>query len=172
MGKTQQAAGGGLTAADRAKLIPENIRKGVVLFEGTAKEVAGRAVILEDKDYISKHGVTVTPGSLYIGPDHHNEAVSAISTPVFDISSYDYVTFMGCSASSSGPGSIRSFRCSVLKDGVTIAAVNEKDANINVSKITGAVQFKLTGYGTWEGGTGYTTYSISFKDVMLTRLNS
>lgn len=41
MGKTQQAAGGGLTAADRAKLIPENLRKGVVLFGGTAKEITG-----------------------------------------------------------------------------------------------------------------------------------
>lgn len=33
--------GGGLSAADRAKLIPENLRDGVTLFEGTSKEVSG-----------------------------------------------------------------------------------------------------------------------------------
>lgn len=36
--------GGGLTSVDKSKLIPENIRKGITLFEGTAKEVAGTAV--------------------------------------------------------------------------------------------------------------------------------
>ena len=41
MAKCLVGAAGGLPAADRAKLIPENIRKGVTLFEGTAKEVAG-----------------------------------------------------------------------------------------------------------------------------------
>ncbi len=46
MGKAQQAAGGGLTAADRAKLIPSNIRQGVTLFEGTSKEVAGSLKVL------------------------------------------------------------------------------------------------------------------------------
>ena len=44
MGKTQQAAGGGLTAADKAKLVPNNIRQGVTLFEGTAKEVTGSLI--------------------------------------------------------------------------------------------------------------------------------
>ena len=33
--------GGGLSAADMAKLIPENIREGVTLFEGTPREVTG-----------------------------------------------------------------------------------------------------------------------------------
>ncbi len=33
--------GGGLSAVDRAKLIPGNIRAGVVLFEGTSREVVG-----------------------------------------------------------------------------------------------------------------------------------
>lgn len=41
MGKVLQRAGGGLTAADRGKLIPSNIREGVVLFEGTSKQVTG-----------------------------------------------------------------------------------------------------------------------------------
>lgn len=33
--------GGGLSAADKAKLIPENIKAGVTFFEGTPKEVTG-----------------------------------------------------------------------------------------------------------------------------------
>ena len=33
--------GGGLSSVDKAKLIPENIRKGVTLFKGTANEVTG-----------------------------------------------------------------------------------------------------------------------------------
>lgn len=33
--------GGGLSAADKAKLIPENIREGVTFFEGTPNEVVG-----------------------------------------------------------------------------------------------------------------------------------
>ena len=44
MGKTQQAAGGGLTAEDKAKLVPGNIRQGVVLFEGTSRQVAGNYI--------------------------------------------------------------------------------------------------------------------------------
>lgn len=35
------AAGGGLSAADKAKLIPGNIKKGVTFFQGTSKEVVG-----------------------------------------------------------------------------------------------------------------------------------
>lgn len=41
MGRVSQSAGGGLTAADRAKLIPANIRQGVTLFAGTSHEVTG-----------------------------------------------------------------------------------------------------------------------------------
>lgn len=173
MGKTQQAAGGGLTAADRAKLIPENLRKGVVLFGGTAKEVVGRAVIFEDKDYISNYGVTITPGYLYIAAGHTNEPVSATSNPAIDISSYDYVTFMGCDPKTTvGPGSIKSCRCSVLKDGAEVAYGNGKDANIDVSGITGAVQFRFTGYATCPAGNGngWTVYQPTFSDVMLSRL--
>lgn len=43
MAKCLVGAAGGLAAADRAKLIPENIRAGVTLFEGTQREVAGKA---------------------------------------------------------------------------------------------------------------------------------
>ena len=41
MAKCLVGATGGLSAADKAKLIPENIREGVTLFEGTSKEVVG-----------------------------------------------------------------------------------------------------------------------------------
>ena len=36
--------GGGLSAADKALLIPENIRKGITLFSGTSQEVVGTAM--------------------------------------------------------------------------------------------------------------------------------
>ena len=38
---------GGLSAADKAKLIPENIREGVTLFEGTPREVSGSANVAD-----------------------------------------------------------------------------------------------------------------------------
>lgn len=41
MSKSMIAAAGGLSAADRAKIISMNIRAGVTLFEGTVKEVTG-----------------------------------------------------------------------------------------------------------------------------------
>lgn len=41
MGKVQQRAGGGLAQADKAKLVPGNIRAGVTLFAGTAHETTG-----------------------------------------------------------------------------------------------------------------------------------
>ena len=47
MGRVLQRAGGGLTAADKEKLVPENVREGVTLFEGTGKAVKGTAVVLE-----------------------------------------------------------------------------------------------------------------------------
>lgn len=41
MSKGMLGAAGGLSAEDREKLIPENLREGVTLFEGTSKEVVG-----------------------------------------------------------------------------------------------------------------------------------
>ena len=41
MSKGMIGAAGGLSAADKAKLIPENIKAGVTLFAGTPREVAG-----------------------------------------------------------------------------------------------------------------------------------
>ena len=38
MSKGMLGAAGGLSAEDREKLIPENLREGVVLFAGTARE--------------------------------------------------------------------------------------------------------------------------------------
>lgn len=49
-GETLNFKGGdGLTAADKAKLIPENIRAGVTLFDGTAKEVTGQLHSIEQE---------------------------------------------------------------------------------------------------------------------------
>lgn len=41
MAKCLVGAAGGLSAADKAKLIPENLRDGLKLFEGTSREVVG-----------------------------------------------------------------------------------------------------------------------------------
>ena len=41
MSKGMLGAAGGLSAEDREKLIPENLREGVVLFAGTAREIVG-----------------------------------------------------------------------------------------------------------------------------------
>lgn len=44
MSTSMIGAAGGLSAVDREKLIPENLREGVTLFEGTSKEVVGSLV--------------------------------------------------------------------------------------------------------------------------------
>ena len=49
MSKGLIGAAGGLSAADKAKLIPENIRAGVTLFDGTAKEVTGQLHSIEQE---------------------------------------------------------------------------------------------------------------------------
>lgn len=41
MSKGMLGAAGGLSAEDRAKIISENLREGVTLFEGTSKQVIG-----------------------------------------------------------------------------------------------------------------------------------
>lgn len=41
MAKCLVGASGGLSAADRGKLIPGNIRSGITFFQGTAKEITG-----------------------------------------------------------------------------------------------------------------------------------
>lgn len=49
MSTSMIGAVGGLSAADREKLIPENIRAGVTLFEGTSKEIRGILYALQNK---------------------------------------------------------------------------------------------------------------------------
>lgn len=44
MGQVMMRACGGLTSADKAKLIPQNIRYGVSLFDGTQRAVDGDAM--------------------------------------------------------------------------------------------------------------------------------
>ena len=45
--------GGGLSAADRAKLIPENIRSGVTFFEGTPRQVVGNVQALASNQFFA-----------------------------------------------------------------------------------------------------------------------
>ena len=48
MSKRLIAAAGGLSAEDREKLIPENLREGVTLFEGTPREIEGNLLPAEN----------------------------------------------------------------------------------------------------------------------------
>ena len=53
MAKCLVGAVGGLPAADRAKLIPANIRAGVTLFAGTQKEVVGTLEPADELDVLA-----------------------------------------------------------------------------------------------------------------------
>lgn len=53
MDKCLVGAVGGLPAADRAKLIPANIRAGVTLFAGTQKEVVGTLEPADELDVLA-----------------------------------------------------------------------------------------------------------------------
>ena len=48
MSTSMIGAAGGLSAVDKAKLIPENIREGVTLFEGTPREIEGNLLPAEN----------------------------------------------------------------------------------------------------------------------------
>ena len=70
--------GGGLSAADRAKLIPQNLRKDVVLFAGTPREVVGSltwqdlfpaTMVVQNKSVIDEFiggGITASHGPIYV----------------------------------------------------------------------------------------------------------
>ena len=172
MGKTQQAAGGGLTAADRAKLIPANLRKGIVLFEGTAKEVVGTADIMPDVAYISSLGVSCRAGSATLGGSDSATAatVYAESTPVFDITAYDYAGFMGCSTSFRDTHiTVSAMRCEVVQNNTVVASVSGIDRAIDVSGLTGYVSFRFTGYFVCRATSTHQPASISFSDIYLER---
>ena len=53
MAKCLVGAAGGLPAADRAKLIPANIRAGVTLFAGTQKELIGPLEPADELDVLA-----------------------------------------------------------------------------------------------------------------------
>lgn len=53
MAKCLVGAAGGLSAADRAKLIPANIRAGVTLFAGTQKELIGTLEPADELDVLA-----------------------------------------------------------------------------------------------------------------------
>lgn len=53
MAKCLVGAAGGLPAADRAKLIPANIRAGVTLFAGTQKELIGTLEPADELDVLA-----------------------------------------------------------------------------------------------------------------------
>ena len=64
MSKGMLGAAGGLSAEDREKLIPENLREGVVLFAGTAREIVGTFWPISKKfEYTGKmETLRVSPG--------------------------------------------------------------------------------------------------------------
>lgn len=53
MSTSMIGAAGGLSAADREKLVPENLREGVTLFEGTSKEVVGSLIPFDEFDVLA-----------------------------------------------------------------------------------------------------------------------
>ena len=53
MSTSMIGAAGGLSAEDREKLVPENLREGVTLFEGTSKEVVGNLLPADDLDLLA-----------------------------------------------------------------------------------------------------------------------
>lgn len=78
MSKSMIATVGGLSAADRANLIPSNLRKDVVLFAGTSREVVGTLTwqdlfpetkVVQEKNVIDEFvGGAITPshGNIYV----------------------------------------------------------------------------------------------------------
>lgn len=76
MSKSMIATVGGLSATDRANLIPSNLRKDVVLFAGTSREVVGTltwqdlfpaTMVVQDKNVIDEFvGGAITPSHAMI----------------------------------------------------------------------------------------------------------
>lgn len=66
MAKCLVGATGGLSAADKAKLIPANIRAGVTLFAGTQKEVVGTLEPADELDVLATMRFSVGAYNAYI----------------------------------------------------------------------------------------------------------
>lgn len=144
MGKTQQAAGGGLTAADRAKLIPENIRKGVVLFEGTRHEVAGTATVMPDEILLSNYGVTFPHASMYLPAKQHT-TLTTTSTPEFDVTSYKYAQFKDCRAFSDDESLTIAYQvCQVVQGSAVVAELSGLNRTVDISAVQGFVKFRCS----------------------------
>ena len=178
MGRVQQRAGGGLSRADMAKLVPNNIRQGIVLFEGTAKEVTGTAVILEPSIHLADYGVTFSAGTGSSGNGASQISGTAIAStsPAFDVTSYKNATFIGCNLVSINGWDIvpQSYSCQILKDGTVVAQQSGANMSIDIKNINGYVTFRFVATFTIGGNkagwqNNYVIGRSSFTNVCLSR---
>lgn len=144
-GETLNFKGGdGLTAADKAKLIPENIRAGVTLFEGTPKEVVG-----------------ILPTEEYIGAYVFGNASGAASMSTSS-GSNEFLTFTPRPGSSTSYFSVaKSFRGRAVK-----VPENINEMSISPALPTGVADFTAgTQYTVNSGGTTTVAAVVFIREV-------
>lgn len=116
MSKGMVTVAGGLAAADKEKLIPENIREGVVLFAGTSKEIIGTLYPApESGTFVGYDGATsydtlspmlggLSPGPVFSAPGERPGGIMLFGrqittktvawfTNLIDFSKYSAITF-------------------------------------------------------------------------------
>ena len=168
MSKGMLGAAGGLSAADREKLIPENIREGIVLFEGTPRQIVGTLYPAPEKGtfegYTTSQGVSemlgdieglgIISGGILLGGG--NEVYSGLT---WFINKLDFSKYSSIEISVSSPdwevGNSFSFLFGVgkttnysewLKSQSVVANASPKQAILNISEIKdfGYIKFQVS----------------------------
>ena len=164
--------GGGLSAADKALLIPENLRKDVVLFAGTPREVVG-SLTWQDllPDNIDIVGEGIIQSNTYEGSAKTGDtAVSFKCLPAFDVTKYSAVMFSNCTCTGMhSAGSFKSGYCFIEdQTGKRLASAPQNGA-IDLKSVSGFIYFGFGGTVSNAWGAN-TPYKLTIGGLTLTEI--
>lgn len=172
MAKCFVGAAGGLSAADMAVLIPENLRKDVVLFAGTPREVVGSLTwqdLLPDNIDIVGEGiiqVNTYEGSAKTG----DTAVSFKCLPAFDVTKYSAVMFSGCTCTGMhDAGRFKSGYCFIEDQTGKRLASAPQNGDIDLKSVSGFIYFGFGGTVSNSWGAN-TPYKLTIGGLTLTEI--
>lgn len=172
MAKCFVGAAGGLSAADMAVLIPENLRKDVVLFAGTPREVVG-SLTWQDllPDNIDIVGEGIIQSNTYEGSAKTGDtAVSFKCLPAFDVTKYSAVMFSGCTCTGMhDAGRFKSGYCFIEdQTGKRLASAPQNGA-IDLKSVSGFIYFGFGGTVSNSWGAN-TPYKLTIGGLTLTEI--
>lgn len=153
MSKGMLGAAGGLSAEDREKLIPENVRKGITLFAGTSKEVSGTAMpfsmYASGAGYGETYGSWMNAKSTAYTSVNNDFAVSNSSATITvkNTGYYRFYVVFAASQGASGSDSYVGFR--FLNNGSVVSGTSFRDISGPTTREF-AMSLKANDILTWQ----------------------